>query len=272
MGNLPLVSKLGPVYDLLPIWLIALGFALLIFLTSEAACWAAKKNKVAPAEIPFDVALAPAFTLVALLLGFAFSMALGRYEMRGRLVIQEANSLRRLIWLTDALEPETARSLSAQLQDYVQARADFAGADAEPQRRKLARERSAGLQQQMWQVALAASKRDSGSTILPLVLSTLSEVLSVSAEQDAAFADYIPPAVVLMLVFISVLSAGLMGFRLGCQGGSGALAGGMLAFMLALILGTIIDLDQPQRGFIRVSLEPLGGLTQDAERVAAKTR
>lgn len=55
-----------------------------------------------------------------------------------------------------------------------------------------------------------------------------------------------------------------MGFRLGCQGGSGALAGGMLAVMLAPILGTIIDLDQPQRGFIRIDLEPLRSLEQEA--------
>ena len=255
-------------YDLLPIWVIAFGFGTLLFLTSEAACWAAKKNKVDPAEIPFDVALAPAFTLVALLFGFVFSMALGRYETRGRLVVQEANSLRRMIWLCDALEPATGGPLRGQLRDYVQARADFAQADAEPERRRRARERSTQLQQSMWHKTLDASQRDPNSAALPLVLTTLTEMVSLSAEQDAAFADYIPPAVMIMLMLISTISSGLLGFRLGCQGRSGALAGGMLAIMLALILGTIIDLDQPQRGFIHVNLEPLGGVVQDAARAA----
>lgn len=257
-------------YELLPIWVIAFGFALVLFLTSEAACWAAKKNKVAPAEVPFDVALAPAFTLVALLLGFAFSMALGRYDARGRLVVQEANCLRRLIWLCDALEPGPAGQLRGQIQQYVLARADFAEADAEPERRRLARQRSRELQRQMWQSTLEASKREPASTALPGVLTNLTEIVSVSADQDAAFADYIPPAVMIMLMMISTISAGLMGFRLGCQGRSGALAGGMLAVMLALILGTIIDLDQPQRGFIRVNLEPLRSLGQDAAPTTEK--
>jgi len=255
-------------YDLLPIWVIAFGFGTVLFVVSEAACWAAKKNKVDPAEIPFDVALAPAFTLVALLFGFAFSMALGRYDTRGRLVVQEANSLRRMIWLCEALEPVTGVPLRGQLRDYVQARADFARADAEPERRRQARENSTDLQRKMWHNTLEASKLDPDSTALPLVLSTLSEIISVSAEQDAAFADYIPPAVMIMLMLISTISSGLLGFRLGCQGRSGALAGGMLAIMLALILGTIIDLDQPQRGFIRVNLEPLRSVGQDATRAA----
>lgn len=257
-------------YDTLPIWVIASGFALCLFLTSEGACWAAKKNKVAPAEIPFDVALAPAFTLVALLLGFVFSMALGRYETRGRLVVQQANHLRRVIWLCDGLEPETARQMRGQLHEYVLARADFAKADAEPQSRKLAKERSVELQRKMWQTTLEASQRNRDSVALPLVLTTLQEIISLSAEEEAAFADYIPPAVMIMLMALSALSSGLMGFRLGCQGRSGALAGGMLAIMLALILGTIIDLDQPQRGFIRINLEPLVGVAQDAARAAEK--
>lgn len=230
-------------YNLLPIWSIAVGFALLLFVTSEAACWAARKYKVAPSEVPFDIALAPAFTLVALLLGFAFSMALGRYESRTRLVVQEANAIHRLILLGD----EPLRALACR---YASARVEFARADAELDRRAEAGLRSAELQGQMWQLAPKGSE----------ARTALVDAVTVSAEHEAAFVDYIPPAVLVMLVLISTISSGLMGFRLGCQDRRGALAGGLLAVMLALILGTIIDLDQPQRGFIRVNLEPLAAL------------
>ena len=230
-------------YNYLPIWSIAIGFAVLLFATSEGACWAAKKHKVAPTEVPFDIALAPAFTLVALLLGFAFSMALGRYESRSRMVVQEANAVRRLILLSDG-------SLQPLVKEYVRVRVAFARADADPSGRSRAGLRSLELQRQMWQQAGKGSAfRDA-----------LSQAITAGAEHEAAFTDYIPPAVIVMLVLISFVSSGLMGLRLGCQGGSGALAAGMLAVMLALILGTVIDLDQPQRGFIRVNLEPLAGL------------
>ncbi len=230
-------------YNLLPIWSIAVGFAVLLFVTCEAACWAARKHKVAPSEVPFDIALTPAFTLVALLLGFAFSMALGRYESRTRLVVQEANAVRRVILLSQ--EPLTGLA-----RQYAAVRVEFARADAEPVQRAEAGRRSDELQRQMWQLAPKGSSAQAA----------LVEAITVSAEHEAAFTDYIPPAVLVMLVLISAISSGLMGFRLGCQGRSGYLAGAMLAVMLALILGTVIDLDQPQRGFIRVNLEPLAAL------------
>jgi hypothetical protein len=90
-----------------------------------------------------------------------------------------------------------------------------------------------------------------------MVVSALTSMTSGGAEQDAVLSAYIPPGVMIMLLLISTLASGLMGFRLGCQGHKSTVAGAMLAMMTALILGTVIDLDQPQRGFIRCDLTPL---------------
>ena len=78
-----------------------------------------------------------------------------------------------------------------------------------------------------------------------------------AAEEASALSEFIPPAVILMLVVIAVIASAMMAVRLAARDQRSSLAAMLLAGMLALILGTVIDLDQPQRGFIRVSLEPL---------------
>lgn len=242
-------------YDLLPIWVIATLVGALLFATSESAWFFAQKGETRPAEAPFEVALAPAFTLVALLLGFVFSMALGRFDARGGAVLREANAIREVAVLTDLLEAQSALAMRRHLGDYLEARLAFALADADPGGRLQAARNSSKIQADMRRLAVATASRnpEAGGQMV----SALTNMTSASAEEAAALSNYIPPAIILMLVIIGVIASALMGFQLGCRGQRGTLAGAMLAIMLALILGTVIDLDQPQRGFIRVSLEPL---------------
>lgn len=236
--------------------MIAVFVGTVIFATSELACRYARQRTLT--EAPLDIALAPAFTLVALLLGFVFSMALARYDSRGAAVLHEATGIREAALLSDLLEGESTVAMKKLLRDYTQARIDFALADAHPPERADAARRTASLHDQMWDLTAAAANRDPQSSSLPLLTEGLTELNTLSAEGAAVLADYIPPAVIIMLIIISVISSLLLGLRLGCQEQAhGWLASGLLAVMLALILGIVIDLDQPQRGFIRVSLDPL---------------
>lgn len=244
-------------YNLLPIWLIAVFVGGLLFVLSEAAYRLARRRPTPFAEAPFDVALAPAFTLAALLLGFVFSMALARYDARGAAVLHEATGIREAGLLADTLDHETSEAMKKLLLKYTQARLDFAKADARPSQRAEAAARSQAIHAEMWQLAVEAVSREPQSSTVPLMVESLNELNTLSVEEAAVLADYIPPAVILMLILISAISSTLLGLRLGChEHSSGPLASGLLAVMLALILGTVIDLDQPQRGFIRVSLEP----------------
>lgn len=73
--------------------------------------------------------------LLALLIGFTFSLALGRYDERRSLVLHEANALGTTWLRTDLLDTSDAKGVRTVLRRYIDARVDFA--NAKPPGRRL---------------------------------------------------------------------------------------------------------------------------------------
>lgn len=245
------------IYNHMPIWMMAILVGVLLFTVTELAWFAARRRQGSSPDAPFDIALSPSFTMVALLLGFVFSMALERYDARIQAVLAEADAIRETAIMCGVLPDPTVTSMREKLRSYVEVRIHFASADADPAAREQAAARSLELQNEMVALAVTASRQEPGSGNIPLVLTALNNMISASAQDAGALAQIIPPAVMVMLILQGVIASALMGMRLGLNDHRGTLAGALLAGMFALILGTIIDLDQPQRGFINVGLEPL---------------
>ena len=98
---------------------------------------------------------------------------------------------------------------------------------------------------------------DRGTPVVVPLVNTLNEVTSSHAARRAAVRDRLPLGVVLLLVLAAVLSMALMGWQ---QGASRAWrAGATIGFtaLVRMIVWVTLDLNQPQRGWITVSQEPL---------------
>lgn len=114
----------------------------------------------------------------------------------------------------------------------------------------------------MWDLAVAQSALDKHSTFVPLFIDSLNDAIDQSSLQEAVIAAHIPDAVVIVLAIVIAFASALLGIGFGRTDRRGTLAVAFFAIMLALVIATIFDLDRPQRGFIRVSLEPLQSLRQ----------
>ncbi|HME80871.1 MAG TPA: hypothetical protein VKF82_02230 [Candidatus Eremiobacteraceae bacterium] len=211
-------------------------------------------------DAPFGVILAAAFALVGLLLGFSFSLALSRYDARRQVTVQEANAIGTTILRVHLLQPSIAVPMWSTLREYVQARIDFAAAGTQPGARDEPGRRSAALQSKMWSLAMSAAQRDPHSTMVPLFIQTLNAVIDLSAEQDAALSATIPDAVLVILICVVLIAAALLGANFGRVKEFDFPAFCFFAAMLAVVIATILDLDRPQGGFIKVPLTPLQNL------------
>jgi hypothetical protein len=250
-------------YQLVPTWVLMVAIAAVVLIATESGFRIGKNSKLDPAaDYPTGAVQAAAFTLMALLLGFSFSMALSRYDDRRGVTLREANSIGTTALRTDLLDAKTRDAIRVELRSYVAARIAFAAASANEQARNRAGTMSNGLQMAMWHQATAAARRDPRSTTIPLFIEALNDTIDLSSEQDAALRFHIPGLVLGVLVLISATAAVLMGFGFGRKNYRGQASTITFAVMLALALGIIIDLDRPQRGFIRVSLEPLQAVAQ----------
>src|SRR5262245_8525759 len=102
----------------------------------------------------FDIVRVATFTLLGLIIGFSFSMSIGRYDQRKNYEEAEANAIGTEYVRADLLPAEDAAKVRALLRDYVDQRVLFyTTRDAERVRQIDAR--TAQLQTELWSAVRA---------------------------------------------------------------------------------------------------------------------
>jgi hypothetical protein len=197
-----------------------------------------------------------------LLVGFSFSLALGRYDARRGTFLREANAIATTFLRTQLLDAKTATEIRSDLRAYVEERLDFARADAAPKQRTTADQDSEALQRKMWTAAMHAASRDSRSTMIPLFVSALNDTINLSIEERAVLTNHIPDVVIIWLLLIALIASAMMGYGFGKEGRHAPIFKAVFAAMIALVFGLVLDLDRPQRGIIRVNLSSMQRVQQ----------
>jgi hypothetical protein len=256
--------------DPIPTWVIMLGSALLLVAANELGfrLGRGKGPGLGPQE-PSAIVQGAAFTVLALLLGFSFALALGRYDARRSTLLREANAIGTTFLRADLLDAKTASAIRVDLRSYVAQRTAFARADSDPQQRLIADNRSAEIQRDMWRLAVSAARRDPRSTIIPLFTASLNDTINLSIEERAVLATHIPDIVIIGLLLIGVIASAMMGYGFGRLGQRAIVFKAAFAVVLAIALGLVLDLDRPQRGLIRVNLTPLQNVQQSIDASTA---
>jgi hypothetical protein len=236
--------------------LIALAIFVLVLISIEIGYRYAQSRRGKEADETFGVVEGAAFSIVGLLLGFSFSLAVSHYDARRLLVVQEANAIGTTMLRSEMLPQLEAAQMRATLREYVDARIAFALADRDTDAQARAAAGSDRLQQRMWSIARSESRRDPRSTITPLFISTLNDAIDASGEEAAALNANIPDVVIAILGLVILAGSALLGYGFGKKGRH-TVASVLFAAMLGLVVSVVLDLDQAQSGFIRVSLVPL---------------
>ena len=240
-----------------------LASGLLIFALSEAGFQLGRRSgPPGDGHDPSFLMEGTAFTLLALLLGFSFSMALGRYDTRRVTVIREANAIGTTYLRAELLDESTAKAVRQNLRAYVAARLAFAQADLQPRQRAAADADSARIQRTLWELTDKSAHKDPHSTLVPLFAAALNDTIGLSTEQRAVLSNHIPDVVIVWLLTIAFIAAAMLGYGFGREGKRALIFKGAFALMIALVFGLVLDLDRPQRGIIRVDLTPLYSLQQ----------
>jgi len=251
-----MVNFLNPV----PTWAIMLCAALLIFAMNEVGFRLGRGKGPSAgftSQDPSAVVQGAAFTVLALLLGFSFSLALGRYDARRAALVREATAIGTTYIRARLLDASDAAAIRADLRSYVAQRIEFARADANPEQRAVADAKSQELQRDMWQGAIRTARRDPHSTMVPLFIGELNDTIDLSTEEAAVLVAHIPDVVIVGILLIAFIASAMMGYGFGRQGKRALVFKALFAAMLAIALGLILDLERPQRGLIRVNLAPL---------------
>jgi hypothetical protein len=195
--------------------------------------------------------------LLSLLIGFAISMALGRFDERRKLVIDEANAIG-TAYLRASMQVEPVKSHAPELlREYVDTRLTIFGGQASLEERDAARKRATQIQNELWSGATAASQQ-SPTPITATYVSALNDVFDLDSTRVAGRLNRIPWDVWMLLGALSILTSLIIGYG---QKRRAFLASIVPMLTVAIAVSLIADLDSPVSGLIQVSQQSMQSLS-----------
>jgi uncharacterized membrane protein len=201
--------------------------------------------------------------LLALLLGFSFALAAGRFNDRVQLIVTEASAIE-TAWLRCDLLPDAERAeLRRMLADYTDQRIIFY--DAEDDASQVAAAvKSETLQAKMW--SLISSEAKSQPALTYVLLPPFNQLVDLHAARLAAATRHMPGVLLLLLVLCSLASVASVGYGCGVAGKRNAVLTTALTFLISGALWATVDMDHPRKGLIRVGQKPMLHLQKSMQR------
>lgn len=205
----------------------------------------------------FVFVLGGTLTLLGMIIGFTFSMAVSRYEQRKNYEEQEANAIGTEYVRTDLLPPEGGAKLRSLLKRYLDQRILNYNSRGR-QRLQQINAQTALLQDEMWSV-VAKSGTAQPSIVTALAISGMNDVLNAQGYTQAAWWNRIPLAAWALLLLISIFCNLMIGYV--AHGRSGFLFL-VLPIALSISFFLVADIDSPRGGIIRVCPQNLQSLAE----------
>src|SRR5205823_2266452 len=207
----------------------------------------------------FGIILSATLTLLGLLIGFSFSMAISRYDQRKNYEEAEANAIGTEYVRADLLPPADAARVRALLKTYVDQRLLFYVARDGQQLQRIDAY-TGRLQAELWS-AVRAPAMAQPTQVIALAVSGMNDVLNSQGYTQAAWWNRIPPAAWVLMAAIAICCNLLVGYGARQVRGETILMV-VLPLVVSISFFLIADIDSPRGGVIRVQPQNLESLSQ----------
>jgi hypothetical protein len=213
---------------------------------------------------PFGVLQAALLGLVALILAFGLTMAVGRYDARRAAVVDEANAIGTTYLRAQTLrEPIRSRSLE-DLVRYTDVSIRVANAVPGSEDARVAIADGARLQRSLWRKAGEALDGSPTDSAPRLYVETLNEMIDMQTVRVSGLNNRVPSAVLTIELVGAAVGLGLLALYLALVS-RGVITVVFAAAFVSVLLLITFDLDRPVRGFVEVPDAPLVALRASME-------
>ncbi len=194
----------------------------------------------------FGVIQSATLTLLGLIIGFTFSMAIGRYDQRKLYEEAEANAIGTEYVRADLLPPDEASKVRELLRKYTDLRVRFYVTRDLDELNQINLQ-TTQTQNQLW--AAVSQTATEPTPIRALAVAGMNDVLNSQGYTQAAWWNRIPVGAWCLMFGIAVLANLLVGY-----GAHKVRVKLFMMFPLAVAISffLIADIDSPRRGVIRV--------------------
>ena len=197
----------------------------------------------------FGVLLTSTLTLLGLIIGFSFSMAINRYDQRKACEEAEANAMGTEYSRAGLLPAADAAKVRSLLKTYLDLRVSFY-VTRDSQRLGDINAQTDRVQKQLWD-AVETPAVSQPTPVVALAVAGMNDVLNTQGYTQAAWWNRIPPAAWALMALMAMVCNAMVGY-----GARKAAARSGVLLVLPLILSTsfflIADIDSPRGGIIHV--------------------
>lgn len=196
--------------------------------------------------------------ILALMLGFTFSLALNRFDTRSNAVVNEANAIGTAYLRTDLLPEPNQNQAQRLLKDYLNLRvAEGSLALGNHNERAPLLESAAQLQDQIWQEAMQATLKAPNSATTGLFSQAINSMIDTYGVRIAELNRHVPQLVLLLLYGSFIITGSIIGYTAGIGRHRPAAASYIMLALVVLLMSMVIDLDHPRSGLITVNQHSL---------------
>jgi hypothetical protein len=209
--------------------------------------------------------------LLALLLAFALSLALQRFDNRSAATVDEANAIGTAWLRTQLLGAAQRDEAQTHLREYIDLRVSSGNlSQVDREQREPLMKNAERLQSALWTDVRHAMETQPGSYAPMLYAQAVNAVIDAYGTREAGVRRHVPEVVLLLLYGTFLIVGALVGYSSGISAHRPSLASYLMVTLIVVLVFVILDLDRPQRGLITVSQESLTELQQSI-RAETKT-
>ena len=252
-----LQSRMTTILDYPLLLVFPISFAVLALATWLGGRYAASSKIVRESPEDFNVVQTATLTLLGLIIGFTFSMALNRYDQRKNLEEEEANAIGTAYLRADLVASPHAAKLRDALKQYAGVRVRYY-TTRDAAELQAANAQAAKLQNDMW-AAVRDGALENPNPLKALAVASVNDVVNSQGYTQAAWWNRIPHGAWVLMSLLAICANFLVG--LGAKGTSAPLRL-MVVFpmIIAAAFFLIADIDAPRGGAIRVAPQNLHSL------------
>lgn len=195
------------------------------------------------------------FALVGLLLAFSFTSAASRFDVRRALIVREVNAIGTAWLRLDLLEAEQTggtEHIRRAFADYVDARVLSHQQLADEAQALSTLARADELQRAIWLESTVSARQIPQPYAATLVLPALNEMFDSAAARVIALQTHLPTPILVLLGGLAILAAVLAGHSMASRGPRNWFHAIIFAGSMSIAVYTILDLEYPRFGLIRV--------------------
>ncbi|MES2221201.1 MAG: hypothetical protein V4587_09575 [Acidobacteriota bacterium] len=196
----------------------------------------------------FNLALTATLTLLGLIIGFSFSMAMSRYDQRKNYEEAEANAIGTEYVRVDVLPAADAAKIRNLLVKYTDLRVAYYQSRDRKELQGI-NANTAQLQDQLWKTVVVPASAQP-TPVSALTLAGMNDVLNSQGYTQAAWWYRIPTEAWVLMIAIAMYSNLLMGF--GAPGSRTDSLLLVLPFLVGISFLLVADIDSPRGGLVRV--------------------